>query len=89
MARVPLFFGLLLTLTAATCPEGNAVSHEGRSTELPLPRDPDVAVQQELDMARREETVAAYDLFIARHPEHRLTEIARRERAELERRRPR
>lgn len=89
MARVPIFFGLLLTLTAATCPEGNVVGSENRSTELPLPRDPDIAVRQELDIARREGTLAAFDLFIARHPEHRLAETARRERAELARRRPR
>jgi hypothetical protein len=47
------------------------------------PRDPDVAVQEELDAARRAGTVAAYDLFIARHGDHRLAEAARRERATL------
>lgn len=54
-----------------------------RSTELPLPRDGDIAVQEELDAARKAGTVAAYDLFIARYPDHRLAGLARRERAHL------
>lgn len=60
-----------------------------KSTPLPLPRprDGDVAVREELDAARRAGTLAAYDLFIARHPEHRLAAIARRERAGLAARR--
>lgn len=56
-----------------------------RSTDLPRPRDPDIAVQEELDAARRARTVAAYDLFIARHGDHPLAAVARRERAELSR----
>jgi len=54
-----------------------------RSTELPRPLHPDVAVRQELAVARRAGTLAAYDLFIQRHPEHRLADIARRERAAI------
>lgn len=60
----------------------------GRSTDLPRPRDPDVAVREELDSARRAATVEAYDLFIARHPDHPLAEVARRERAALAARAP-
>jgi hypothetical protein len=56
-----------------------------RSTDLPPPRDPDIAVRQELDAARRAGTVAAYDLFIARHPDHSLAKIARREQELLNR----
>jgi hypothetical protein len=55
----------------------------GRSTDLPPPRDPNIAVRQELDAARRAGTVAAYDLFIARQSDHPLAEVARRERARL------
>lgn len=55
----------------------------GRSTVLPRPRNPDIAVQEELDAARRARTLAAYDLFIARHPDHPLAETARRELAKL------
>lgn len=43
-------------------------------------RDGDVAIRQELEMARKARTVAAYDLFIARHPRHPLNAVARRER---------
>jgi hypothetical protein len=48
-------------------------------------RDGDIAIRQELDAACRAGTVEAYDLFIARHPDHPLAEIARRERARLAR----
>ena len=45
-------------------------------------RDPNIAVQEELDIARQAGTVAAYDFFIARHPNHALAQVARKERAE-------
>ncbi len=48
-------------------------------------RDGDIAIAQELDAARRAGTVEAYDLFIARHPGHKLIDIARRERELLAR----
>lgn len=54
-----------------------------RSTDLPRPRDGDVAIREELEAARRAGTIEAYDLFLARHPDHPLAEQARRERAEL------
>ena len=57
-----------------------------RSTDLPRPRDGNVAVQEELDAARRAGSVAAYDLFLARHADHPLARAARRERARLARR---
>lgn len=56
-----------------------------RSTELPRPRDPDVAVREELEAARQAGTVAAYDRFLARHEGHPLAAIARRERGRLAR----
>jgi hypothetical protein len=56
------------------------------TTNLPRPRDPNVAVQEELDAARAAGTVAAYDNFLARHGDHRLAVIARRERRALLRR---
>ena len=46
-------------------------------------RDPDIAVHQELCAAREARTVAAYDLFIARHPRHALAATARAERDAL------
>jgi hypothetical protein len=41
-------------------------------------------VEQELCAARAAATVAAYDLFIARHPRHPLADVARKERALLD-----
>lgn len=73
-----------LGLAAAACPKGAEMDDRPRrSTELPRPRDGDVAVREELEAARREGTIAAYDLFIARHGDHPLAETARRERAAL------
>ena len=46
-------------------------------------RDGTVAIQEELDAARRAGTVAAYDLFLARHPGHPLAAQARQERERL------
>jgi hypothetical protein len=43
-------------------------------------RDPDLAVAEELELARQAHTVAAYDLFLARHPNHPLAATARQER---------
>ncbi len=59
-----------------------------RSTDLPRPVHPDVPVREELDAARRAGTVEAYDLFLRRHGDHRLAEVARRERAALAAARP-
>ena len=59
-----------------------------RSTELPRPLHPDIAVRTELDAARRAGTLEAYDLFLSRHGDHRFAEVARRERAALAARRP-
>jgi len=49
-------------------------------------RDGNIAIREELDAARRAGTLAAYDLFIARHPRHILVPTAREERRRLERR---
>lgn len=46
-------------------------------------RPGEIAIREEFDAARRAGTIAAYDLFIARHPDHALAETARRERARL------
>ena len=72
---------LALTLAA---PEGHAMTQDAiRSTDLPRARDPDAAVREEFDAAREAGTVAAWDLFLERHPRHALVEAARRERAAL------
>jgi hypothetical protein len=84
MRRQAAIAFLALAITGAAGAKGPDLDpRPRRSTELPRPRDPDIAVQEELDAARRARTVAAYDLFIARHGDHPLAAIARRERAEL------
>lgn len=86
MLRTLSLFVVGLALTGATCGGAAEVKPPpGRSTDQPRPRDGDVAIQEELDAARRQRTVAAYDLFIARHPDHPLAAAARKERAELTR----
>ena len=76
----------LFALTAAASPKATEMkARDVRSTDLPRPRDGDVAVREELEAARRAGTVAAYDLFLARHGGHRLAGAARRERARIAR----
>jgi hypothetical protein len=78
---------ILIAAAASACapadpPEGNRMP-----TSIP-PRDGNIAIQQELDAARRAGTLEAYDLFIARHPQHPLAEKARLERQRIADRRP-
>jgi hypothetical protein len=74
-------------LAGAGRPEANEAKvkeqRPPRSTVLRLPRDGNVAIRQELDAARRAGTLTAYDLFLARHPDHRLAKSAWRERAAI------
>lgn len=44
----------------------------------PPARDGDVAIREEFDAAALQGTAAAWRLFIARHPEHPLADLARR-----------
>ena len=84
MRRTPVIIIAGLALGGATCGGANEVKPQPPApTELPRPRDGNIAVQEELDAARRAGAVEAYDLFIARHPDHPLAEVARRERAAL------
>lgn len=89
-ALLPIVAGLVLGGADARYvggPRGHDVRQRPpRSTELPLPRDGDGAVREEFEAARRAGTPAAYDLFLARHPNHELARVARRERAALARR---
>lgn len=84
MARLPaalLLAGLALAGGAADAAVKTPVP--GHPTGQPRPRDGNVAIQEELDAARHARTLAAYDLFLARHAGHPLADIARRERAAL------
>ena len=75
--------GLALAASGAAGAAAMKERRPTRSTELPLPRDGNIAVREELDAARAMGTLAAFDLFIRRHSGHPLAEIARRERAAL------
>jgi len=55
----------------------------GPAAAVPPARDGNVAIAEELEAARRAGTVAAYDLFIARHPGHPLIPLAEQERGKL------
>lgn len=59
--------------------DSTKVAQSQRSEPLPLPRDPDVAVQEEFEAARANGTVAAWELFLARHGGHRLAADAAKE----------
>ena len=72
-----LFSSLVVTACAAgaTLASQAAVS----AARVPPARDGNIAIREELDAARRAGTVEAYELFIARHPQHPLAEMAREE----------
>ena len=77
--------GLILLVGMAAVEGDRAASREDSFNPkvIPTPRDGNVAVQEELCIARKAATREAYDIFIARHPKHPLAEIARKERDEL------
>ena len=83
VANAAALAGILMVTAGTGCAEEGMTGQDIRSTDLPRARDGDVAVQQELDAARKARTVAAYDLFLERHPRHPLAETARRERQAL------
>ena len=73
---------LLLSLALAAAP---AVA-DRKDAAIPPARDGNIAIHEELCAARKAGSLAAYDLFLARHPDHPLAETARRERAALAKR---
>lgn len=88
MWRVPAALLTGFALCAAAGAKGPEMQDEGaRPSGLRPPGNPDLAVQGELEEARRKGTIAAYDLFIARQRQHPLAAVARRERAALAARR--
>ena len=63
----------------AMFPDSPKITQADRSEPLPLPRDPNAAVQEEFDAARARATPQAWELFLARHGSHRLAADARKE----------
>ena len=78
-----VMIGLLAATAAALSMEATTPDTPPSAKEIAPARDGDIAIQEELDAARKARTVAAYDLFIARHPGHPLEAVAREERARL------
>ena len=84
MSRLAATAFLALTLTGAACPGGGGMpQRDEKAAAVPPARDGNIAIAQELDAARKAGTVEAYDLFIARHAEHPLAQVARAERERL------
>lgn len=92
MGRIVL---IVLTFAAVACaakepavsarpPDTPPKSPPGHSPPMPPPRDGQAAVQEEFDAATQADTVAAWDLFIRRHPDNELTPRARAARATLQ-----
>lgn len=79
---------ILIAAAASACAPADSPEGNSMPTSIP-PRDGNIAIQQELDVARRAGTLEAYDLFIARHPQHPLVAMAREERDRIARQRPR
>jgi hypothetical protein len=61
-----------------------SASVERTSEPANRPRDPEIAVREEFRAAEEAGTVEAYELFVRRHPDHRLAETARKRIRELE-----
>jgi hypothetical protein len=78
-----LVLGLVLVLSVWIGSNALMANTPERASPDPPPRDGNIAIEQELDTARRSGSAAAFDLFIARHPSHPLTEVAKRERDRL------
>ena len=65
-----------------------ANADDGRQTparSVPPARDPQLAVQEEYQLARQQGAARALELFIARHPDGPLAEQARADLAALRR----
>jgi len=82
-----LLIGLLAATAGSMSMEATTSDTPPSAKEIAPARDGNIAIQEELDAARKAGTVAAYDLFIARHPGHPLEAVAREERARLQVRR--
>lgn len=75
--------GLVVPFMLLACTPANRQETAVTPPEIAPARDGDIAIREELDAARKAGTRSAFDLFIARHPGHKLADTARIERAEL------
>jgi hypothetical protein len=60
-----------------TLADDGRAARDKRGQTLPPPRDPDLAVREEYNLARGNR--AGLELFLARHPDHPLAAEARKE----------
>jgi hypothetical protein len=74
--------GDILMSSKAKAGEPPAVRPE---RSMPPARNPDVAVAEEYEIARRSGTPEAFELFIARHPDSALADRARSELRQMKR----
>jgi hypothetical protein len=77
------FLGVAAAAAAVGASPAEALMNGGDEKAMARARDGNIAIRQELEQARRSNSVAAYDLFIARHPKHTLAKVAREERERL------
>lgn len=76
-----MFLITLLLISASA--EPSASRARPAPADMQRARDGNVAIREEFDAARKAGTVAAYDRFIVRHPDHPLAKVAREERQRL------
>lgn len=73
----------IVPLAAAQAPSAAPPETRMTAPKAAPARDGNIAIEEEFCAARKAATVAAWDLFIARHPQHPLADEARLERAKL------
>lgn len=76
-----------MILTSLVIPMALAVPADGAAQDIPpavptaavanVARDGDIAIREEFERARALDTIAAWKLFLARHPDHPLAVPAR------------
>jgi hypothetical protein len=65
------------------------VAEVRHSPPLPAPRDPEIAVREEYELALARRSAEALELFIQRHADHPLAAKARGELQRMQRKDPR
>lgn len=68
----------IIGLTASVTASMGESYAQDRSTEMPAPRHPDIAVKEQYDAAVAKGKKSAYTLFIQRYPKHRLSQKMRK-----------
>lgn len=66
-----------LSIQAMSLPvQDNEVDAKIMDNQLPLPRDGEFAILEQYEHAKKQNTRAAYELFIARNADHKLAQNA-------------